>query len=61
MTRQEIEMALGWPDNSLFYNKNKSMDPIMHLMEEGKVGVLREGAVRRYYADPDVAKMIVNQ
>lgn len=61
LTRQEIEIALGWPEGSLYYSKNKSMDPIMHLIEEGKVGRRQEGTTRRYYADPDIAEMIVRK
>ena len=61
MTRQEIEQALGWPEHALFRNKNKCMDPIMLLIEEGRVGRLREGRERRYYSDPYISTLIVKE
>lgn len=61
LTRMEITAALGWPENILSKNVNKSIDPLMLLIEEGKIGRVREGRICRYYADPDISKLIVKQ
>lgn len=61
LTRRELTAALGWPENILSNNVNKSIDPVMLLMEEGKVGRTQKGREVRYYADPDVSEMIVRK
>lgn len=60
LTRQEITAALNWPDNILNYHltKGRAIDPLLLLIEEGKVEKTRYGSIVRYKADPDISKML---
>lgn len=62
MTRKELTEALGWPDYILTYQcKGRGIDPLLLLVEEGKVEKLREGRIIRYKADPDISKLILHR
>lgn len=60
LTRQEITAALNWPDKILNYHltKGRAIDPLLLLIEEGKVEKTRYGNIVRYKADPDISKML---
>lgn len=59
MTKLEICAALGWPESILVKNNsNIQVTPLNLLIDEGLIGVIPGGRYRRYYADPDISKMI---